>query len=67
MAGVEPVRSLDDIVRLGAEVKAKGFQGLKTNIIRFDGAKPLHPRPRHRRRAGLSRAQHLEGGGRRRL
>jgi len=36
-AGVEPIRSLDDIVRLGAEVKAKGFKGLKTNLIRFDG------------------------------
>ena len=39
-AGVEPVRSLDDIVRLGAEVKAKGFRGLKTNLIRFDQGKP---------------------------
>ncbi|HEY8875040.1 MAG TPA: mandelate racemase/muconate lactonizing enzyme family protein [Stellaceae bacterium] len=39
-AGVDPVRSLDDIVRLGAEVKKKGFKGLKTNIIRFDGPKP---------------------------
>jgi galactonate dehydratase len=38
-AGVEPIRSLDDIVRLGAEVKAKGFKGLKTNLIRFDGGK----------------------------
>jgi galactonate dehydratase len=38
--GVEPVRSLDDIVRLGAEVKRKGFKGLKTNIIRFDRDKP---------------------------
>src|SRR5260370_39336696 len=40
LAGVEPVRSLDDIVRLGAEVKQKGFRGLKTNVIRFDGPKP---------------------------
>jgi len=39
-AGVEPIRSLDDIVRLGAEVKKKGFRGLKTNIIRFDRDKP---------------------------
>jgi galactonate dehydratase len=37
-AGVPPVRSLDDIVRLGAEVKRKGFRGLKTNLIRFDRA-----------------------------
>ncbi len=45
LAGVEPVRSLDDIVRLGAEVKQRGFKGLKTNIIRFDGPKPYmyHP------------------------
>jgi len=39
-AGVEPIRSLDDIVRLGAEVKRKGFRGLKTNLIRFDKGKP---------------------------
>src|SRR5579872_2607582 len=38
-AGVEPIRGLDDIVRLGAEVKQKGFKGLKTNLIRFDGGK----------------------------
>jgi L-alanine-DL-glutamate epimerase-like enolase superfamily enzyme len=48
-AGVEPVRSLDDIVRLGAEVKRKGFKGLKTNIIRFDRDKPYmyHPGTGH--------------------
>src|SRR6267143_731643 len=40
LAGVDPVRSLDDIVRLGAEVRQKGFKGLKTNIIRFDGPQP---------------------------
>jgi len=39
-AGVEPIRSRDDIVRLGAEVKAKGFRGLKTNLIRFDRDRP---------------------------
>ena len=39
-AGVEPVRNLDDIAKLGAEVKRKGFKGLKTNIIRFDRDKP---------------------------
>jgi galactonate dehydratase len=38
-AGVEPIRSVDDIVRLGREVKEKGFKGLKTNLIRFDGGK----------------------------
>jgi galactonate dehydratase len=38
-AGVEPVRTLDDITRLGAEVKARGFKGLKTNLIRFDGGR----------------------------
>ncbi|HVH79368.1 MAG TPA: mandelate racemase/muconate lactonizing enzyme family protein [Stellaceae bacterium] len=45
LAGVEPVRSLDDIVALGEEVRRKGFKGLKTNIIRFDRDKPYmyHP------------------------
>src|SRR5579864_241952 len=38
-AGVGPVRTLDDIVRLGREVRDKGFKGLKTNLIRFDGGK----------------------------
>ena len=38
-AGVDPVRSLDDIVALGEEVKRKGFKGLKTNLIRFDSGK----------------------------
>jgi L-alanine-DL-glutamate epimerase-like enolase superfamily enzyme len=31
--GVKPVRTLDDIVALGAEVKARGFKGLKTNCF----------------------------------
>jgi galactonate dehydratase len=39
-SGVEPVRSLDDIVALGEEVRRKGFKGLKTNLIRFDRDKP---------------------------
>jgi len=39
-AGVDPVRSLDDIVALGEEVRRKGFKGLKTNVIRFDADKP---------------------------
>ena len=39
-AGAEPIRSLDDVVKLGAEVKRKGFKGLKTNLIRFDKGKP---------------------------
>ena len=40
LAGVDPVRSLDDIVTLGEEVRRKGFKGLKTNLIRFDTGKP---------------------------
>ena len=35
-AGVEPVRTLDDVVALGREVRGKGFKGLKTNLIRFE-------------------------------
>ena len=38
--GVDPVRSLDDIVALGEEVRRRGFKGLKTNLIRFDRDKP---------------------------
>ena len=34
--GVEPVRSLDDLAKLGAHVRERGFKGLKTNIFRFD-------------------------------
>ena len=38
--GVEPLRSLDQVARLGAEVATRGFKALKTNIFRFDGAAP---------------------------
>jgi galactonate dehydratase len=38
--GVEPLRSLDQVSRLGAEVAKRGFKALKTNIFRFDGAAP---------------------------
>lgn len=34
------MRSLDDLVRLGEEVAQRGFKGLKTNVIRFDGPRP---------------------------
>jgi L-alanine-DL-glutamate epimerase-like enolase superfamily enzyme len=36
MMGVEPVRSLQDLVKLGKHVKERGFKALKTNIFRFD-------------------------------
>ena len=39
-AGADPVRSLTDLERLGAEVARRGFKGLKTNVIRFDGERP---------------------------
>ncbi len=38
--GVVPVRSLDDLARLGAEVAARGFTALKTNIFLFDEGEP---------------------------
>lgn len=41
LAGVPPVRSLGDLEALGAEVARRGFKGLKTNVIRFDGEKPF--------------------------
>ncbi|HVB68504.1 MAG TPA: hypothetical protein VNE67_11670, partial [Acetobacteraceae bacterium] len=41
--GAAPIRSLADVTAQGAEVAARGFKGLKTNIMRFDGPEPtLH-------------------------
>jgi L-alanine-DL-glutamate epimerase-like enolase superfamily enzyme len=41
--GREPIQSLNDVVAQGALVARSGFRGLKTNIMRFDGAGPgLH-------------------------
>ncbi|HVZ06998.1 mandelate racemase/muconate lactonizing enzyme family protein [Rhodopila sp.] len=37
--GSKPLRTFDDVAALGAEVKAKGFKALKTNILPFDGEK----------------------------
>jgi galactonate dehydratase len=34
--GTAPVRSLDDVRAVGAEVRARGFTALKTNIFLFD-------------------------------
>src|SRR5260370_11320124 len=45
MMGVEPVRSLDDLVKLGAHVKQRGFKALKTNIFRFDFDPPNMHQP----------------------
>ncbi|MCY3922125.1 MAG: mandelate racemase/muconate lactonizing enzyme family protein [Chloroflexi bacterium] len=33
VVGAPPVRTMDDVVALGAEVRAKGFHALKTNIL----------------------------------
>jgi galactonate dehydratase len=49
LLGVEPVRTLDDLVALGRHVKDRGFKALKTNIFRFD----LHPPAMHQ--AGFAR------------
>ena len=38
--GFDPIRSLDDVERAGAEVARRGFKGLKTNIMRFEGPEP---------------------------
>ena len=50
--GLDPIRSLDDLVRQGQEVKRRGFTGLKTNIFRFDGDKPYMQMPGFARTAG---------------
>jgi L-alanine-DL-glutamate epimerase-like enolase superfamily enzyme len=39
LVGVPPLRTYDDVAALGAEVKRRGFKGLKTNILPFDGEK----------------------------
>jgi len=38
--GVSPVRSLDDLAKLGGEVARRGFRALKTNIFLFDQGEP---------------------------
>jgi galactonate dehydratase len=40
LMGVTPVRSLDDLARLGGEVARRGFRALKTNIFLFDAGEP---------------------------
>lgn len=37
--GTPQARTYDDIAALGADVKARGFKALKTNILAFDGEK----------------------------
>ncbi len=55
MGGFDPIRSLDDVERAGRRGSARGFKGLKTNIMRFDGPKPyIHMPGFKRRRAGRS-------------
>ena len=42
---IPPIRTLDDIKKLGQEVIARGFKALKTNTLLFDGARPRQYRP----------------------
>jgi galactonate dehydratase len=39
---VEPIRTLDDIRAMGAEVAERGFSALKTNIFLFDDEPHMH-------------------------
>jgi len=50
--GLPPVRSLDDIRALGAEVREQGFSALKTNIFCFDDGRPYMHQPGFARNAG---------------
>jgi galactonate dehydratase len=43
--GAEPLRSLDDIVRLGEEVRASGYKALKTNVLVFENGSASNLRP----------------------
>ena len=38
----DPITDIDGLVELGAEVKSRGFRGLKTNIFLFDDGPKLH-------------------------
>jgi galactonate dehydratase len=38
--GLPPLRNLDDVEKLGARVRERGFTALKTNIFLFDRAQP---------------------------
>ncbi len=42
MIGKAPLRSLDDVVALGGEVKEQGFDALKCNMYVFDGNNRVH-------------------------
>jgi L-alanine-DL-glutamate epimerase-like enolase superfamily enzyme len=50
--GVEPIRSLDGIVKLGREVRDAGFKALKANIYLFDGPRPVVYQPGFAREDG---------------
>jgi galactonate dehydratase len=39
MVGVPPLKDYDDVAALGAEVKARGFKALKTNILPYENGK----------------------------
>jgi L-alanine-DL-glutamate epimerase-like enolase superfamily enzyme len=43
--GTPPIRTLDDIKKLGQEVVSRGFKALKTNTLLFDGGRPRQYRP----------------------
>ena len=62
--GFDPIRSLADVERAGAEVAARGFKGLKTNIMLFDADPPRDPHARLQRRR-LAGAEHRPAAGRR--
>ncbi|GIG91523.1 mandelate racemase/muconate lactonizing enzyme family protein [Plantactinospora endophytica] len=36
--GTPPLRDLDDVRELGAEVRSRGFRALKTNLMAYDGS-----------------------------
>jgi galactonate dehydratase len=38
--GLPPIRTLDDVRKLGEHVRERGFTALKTNIFLFDGGSP---------------------------
>ena len=65
--GVPPIRTLDDIRKLGEHVRERGFTALKTKIFLFDSGSPELYMPGFGRSPGgpeLNPSLRVEGGAR---
>ncbi len=62
MIGKPPLRNLEDLAAVGAEVRESGITALKCNLYRFDGEPHVHS-PGFARRAGVREAPALNADG----